>query len=79
MLTQNDKMKRKPRITLPIKKSAKVDKFEPRWQFAIWYFLLTLLVLFGLLTLALLSLLFVLSLLALLTNIGHFRQARHSR
>jgi cell division protease FtsH len=47
VLTQNDKMKRKPRITLPIKKSAKVDKFEPRWQFAIWYFLLTLLVLWG--------------------------------
>jgi cell division protease FtsH len=40
-------MKREPRITLPIKKPAKVDKLEPQWRFWIWYFLLTLLVLWG--------------------------------
>jgi cell division protease FtsH len=38
-------MKRKPRIILPIKKPAKVNKVGPQWQLAIWYFLLTLLVL----------------------------------
>ncbi len=38
-------MKREPRITLPIKKPAKVDKLEPQWRLWIWYFLLTLLVL----------------------------------
>jgi cell division protease FtsH len=38
-------MKREPRITLPIKKSAKVDKLEPQWRLWIWYFLMTLLVL----------------------------------
>jgi cell division protease FtsH len=38
-------MKREPRITLPIKKSAKVDKLEPQWRLWIWYFLVTLLVL----------------------------------
>jgi cell division protease FtsH len=38
-------MKREPRITLPIKKPAKVDKLEPQWRFWIWYFLATLLVL----------------------------------
>jgi cell division protease FtsH len=38
-------MKRKPRIILPIKKSAKANKVGPQWQLAIWYFLLTLLVL----------------------------------
>jgi cell division protease FtsH len=37
-------MKAKPRISLPMKKSGKVDKFEPQWRFAIGYFLLTLLV-----------------------------------
>jgi cell division protease FtsH len=40
-------MKREPRITLPIKKPAKVDKLEPQWRFWIWYFLVTLLVLWG--------------------------------
>jgi cell division protease FtsH len=40
-------MKREPRITLPIKKPAKVDKLEPQWRFWIWYFLMTLLVLWG--------------------------------
>ena len=34
-------MKRKPRISLPMKKP---DKLEPQWRFAIGYFLLTLLV-----------------------------------
>ena len=38
-------MKREPRITLPIKKSAKVDKLEPQWRLWLWYFLMTLLVL----------------------------------
>ncbi len=38
-------MKREPRITLPIKKSAKVDKLEPQWRPWLWYFLGTLLVL----------------------------------
>src|SRR6202163_2007239 len=38
-------MKREPRITLPIKKPAKVDKLEPQWRLWIWYFLMTLLVL----------------------------------
>src|SRR6516165_2847521 len=37
-------MKRKPRISLPMKKPGKVDKLEPQWRFAIGYFLLTLLV-----------------------------------
>ncbi|MBV8143272.1 MAG: ATP-dependent metallopeptidase FtsH/Yme1/Tma family protein, partial [Verrucomicrobia bacterium] len=36
-------MKREPRITLPIKKPAKVDKLEPQWRIWIWYFLLTML------------------------------------
>jgi hypothetical protein len=44
---QGKNMKREPRITLPIKKPAKVDKLEPQWRFWIWYFLLTLLVLWG--------------------------------
>ena len=38
-------MKREPRITLPIKKSAKVDKLEPQWRPWLWYFLGSLLVL----------------------------------
>jgi cell division protease FtsH len=38
-------MKREPKITLPIKKPAKVDKLEPQWRLWIWYFLVTLLVL----------------------------------
>ncbi len=38
-------MKREPKITLPIKKAAKVDKLEPQWRLWIWYFLVTLLVL----------------------------------
>jgi len=38
-------MKREPRITLPVKKSAKVDKLEPQWRPWLWYFLGTLLVL----------------------------------
>ena len=44
---RDQNMKREPRITLPIKKPAKVDKLEPQWRFWIWYFLLTLLVLWG--------------------------------
>ncbi|HEY6841813.1 MAG TPA: ATP-dependent zinc metalloprotease FtsH [Chthoniobacterales bacterium] len=40
-------MKREPRITLPIKKPAKVDKLEPQWRLWIWYFLMTLLVLWA--------------------------------
>jgi cell division protease FtsH len=40
-------MKREPRITLPIKKPAKVDKLEPQWRLWIWYFLVTLLVLWA--------------------------------
>ena len=42
---ENEIMKREPRITLPIKKPAKVDKLEPQWRLWIWYFLVTLLVL----------------------------------
>src|ERR1700736_586364 len=42
---ENESMKREPRITLPIKKPAKVDKLEPQWRLWIWYFLVTLLVL----------------------------------
>jgi cell division protease FtsH len=38
-------MKREPRITLPLKKPAKVDKLEPQWRLWLWYFLMTLLVL----------------------------------
>jgi cell division protease FtsH len=38
-------MKREPRITLPIKKPAKVDKMEPQWRPWLWYFLGSLLVL----------------------------------
>ncbi|MBV9106496.1 MAG: ATP-dependent zinc metalloprotease FtsH [Verrucomicrobia bacterium] len=38
-------MKREPKITLPIKKPAKVDKLEPQWRLWVWYFLLTMLVL----------------------------------
>src|SRR5271157_3017329 len=44
---RDQNMKREPRITLPIKKPAKVDKLEPQWRLWIWYFLLTLLVLWG--------------------------------
>src|ERR1700730_11107674 len=44
---RDQNMKRETRITLPIKKPAKVDKLEPQWRFWIWYFLLTLLVLWG--------------------------------
>ncbi len=40
-------MKREPRITLPIKKPAKVDKLEPQWRLWIWYFLMTLMVLWA--------------------------------
>jgi cell division protease FtsH len=40
-------MKRQPRINLPIKKPAKVDQPEPRWRFAIVYFLFALLILWG--------------------------------
>ena len=36
-------MKKEPRITLPIKKPAKVDKQGPPWRFIIIYFLVTLL------------------------------------
>src|ERR1700739_103270 len=43
-LTRGRIMKQKPRISLPMKKSGKVDKLEPQWRFAIGYFLLTLLV-----------------------------------
>src|ERR1700730_15648640 len=42
---ENESMKREPRITLPIKTTAKVDKLEPQWRLWIWYFLVTLLVL----------------------------------
>ena len=45
--TQSSNMKREPRITLPIKKPAKVDKLEPQWRLWIWYFLMTLLVLWA--------------------------------
>ena len=44
---RDQNMKREPRITLPIKKPTKVDKLEPQWRFWIWYFLLTLLFLWG--------------------------------
>jgi cell division protease FtsH len=37
-------MERKPRISLPMKKPGKVDKFEPQWRFVIGYLLVTLLV-----------------------------------
>jgi hypothetical protein len=37
-------MKRKPRISLSMKKPGKVEKLERQWWFAIGYFLLTLLV-----------------------------------
>jgi cell division protease FtsH len=47
VLTRDQNMKRKPRITLPIKKPAKVNKLGPQWQVVFWYFLLTLLVLWG--------------------------------
>ncbi len=40
-------MKKKPRITLPIKKPAKVDKQGPQWRFFIIYFLVTLLITWG--------------------------------
>jgi cell division protease FtsH len=40
-------MKREPQINLPIKKPAKVDQPEPRWQWSIAYFLLMLLILWG--------------------------------
>jgi cell division protease FtsH len=40
-------MKREPRITLPIKKPAKVDQPEPRWRFSIAYLLFALLILWG--------------------------------
>ena len=43
-LTRDRIMKQKPRFSLPMKKSGKVDKLEPQWRFAIGYFLLTLLV-----------------------------------
>jgi len=42
-----DTMKKNPRITLPIKKPAKVDKQGPQWRFLIIYFLATLLLLWG--------------------------------
>ena len=40
-------MKKEPRITLPLKKPAKVDRQGPQWRFFIIYFLVTLLVLWG--------------------------------
>jgi cell division protease FtsH len=40
-------MKKEPRITLPIKKPAKVDKQGPQWRFIIIYFLITLLITWG--------------------------------
>jgi cell division protease FtsH len=40
-------MKRPPRINLPIRKPAKGDQPEPRWRFAIAYFLFALLILWG--------------------------------
>jgi cell division protease FtsH len=40
-------MKKEPRITLPIKKPAKVDKQGPQWRFIIIYFLVTLFILWG--------------------------------
>jgi cell division protease FtsH len=38
-------MKPEKRITLPIKKPAKVDKLEPQWRPWLWYFIVSLLVL----------------------------------
>src|ERR1700751_3617164 len=40
-------MKKAPRITLPIKKPAKVDKQGPQWRFIIIYFLVTLFLLWA--------------------------------
>jgi cell division protease FtsH len=40
-------MKKEPRITLPIKKPAKVDRQGPQWRFFIIYFLVTILALWG--------------------------------
>ena len=40
-------MKKEPRITLPIKKPAKVDKQGPQWRFIITYLLVTLFILWG--------------------------------
>jgi cell division protease FtsH len=40
-------MKKNPRITLPIKKPAKVDRQGPQWRFFIIYFLITLLLTWG--------------------------------
>src|SRR5260221_7358119 len=40
-------MKKKPRITLPIKKPAKVDRQGPEWRFLIIYFVITLLLTWG--------------------------------
>jgi cell division protease FtsH len=40
-------MKKEPRITLPIKKPAKVDKQGPQWRILIIYFLVTLLITWG--------------------------------
>ena len=40
-------MKKEPRITLPIKKPAKVDKQGPQWRFIIIYFFVTLFILWG--------------------------------
>jgi cell division protease FtsH len=40
-------MKRKPRITLPINKSAKVDKLEPQWRFVLGYLVIALLILWA--------------------------------
>jgi cell division protease FtsH len=40
-------MKKEPRITLPIKKPAKVDKQGPQWRFLIIYFLVTLFILWA--------------------------------
>ena len=40
-------MKKEPRITLPIKKPAKVDKQGPQWRSMIIYFLVTLFILWA--------------------------------
>jgi cell division protease FtsH len=40
-------MKKNPHITLPIKKSAKVDRQGPEWRFLILYFAITLLITWG--------------------------------
>jgi cell division protease FtsH len=40
-------MKKEPRITLPIKKPAKVDRQGPQWRFYIIYFAITLLIIWG--------------------------------